>query len=403
MKDLYTFDSTEANALETYDAVQVAYRGFFDDLAMPYLMAGADSGNMGGNYSHEYHLASPKGEDTVISCTSCDHSINEELYRESVDPEDVGAEFRVVYSQTKGETEVKTTWVKSAVADSTEPVRSKTLVTIYIPPYVTQLNSHALKDLLPELDTAVQLSDQLPKDFEDEAPPAEITIRDPRVDESVVLKELGPFPVRRDIRNSSFGLSQAKSGEKCPKCTSGTLQLNQAIEVGHTFHLGTRYSKPLAAKVLNAENKEVDIAMGCHGVGVSRLMGAAASLNADGKGLNWPVMIAPFTVIIMSAGKVSADDVSSVYDEISKHRFELDVDAIIDDREKPLGWRLKDADLVGYPFIIVLGKSWAQNKKVEIQCRALGLRENVTLQDLTEFIGLHCDRLRNHAVERKQG
>jgi prolyl-tRNA synthetase len=173
--------------------------------------------------------------------------------------------------------------------------------------------------------------------------------------------------------------------------------------VGHTFHLGTRYSKPLAAKVMNAENKEVDIAMGCHGVGVSRLMGAAASLKADEKGLNWPIMIAPFTAIIMPAGKISVDEVSSVYDVISKHRSEVNVDAIIDDREKPLGWRLKDADLVGYPFIIVLGKSWTQDKKVEVQCRALGLRENVALQDLTEFIGLHCDRLRNHAVDKKQG
>jgi prolyl-tRNA synthetase len=402
MKDLYTFDSTDESALETYEAVQVAYRAFFDDLAMPYIVAGADSGNMGGNYSHEYHLASTQGEDTIISCSECEYSINEELWREPIDSSAVakipdGQAYQVVYGLGRKAARSASSSSRNEPKDAPPTSDETILISIHTPLKAVDLNRHALKEIVPELDLAVELSEDLPEALAGKQNTEVIAVVDPRVDESDVSIKLSDWPGSSSIRTiSTCGLSQAHAGDTCPACKAGSLQLDRAIEVGHTFHLGTRYSKPLDAKVLNANNKGVDISMGCHGVGVSRIMGAAASLNTDEKGLNWPVQIAPYTVVIMSSEQRSQkakEDIHSVYDSIQQNSRAA-LDAIIDDREKPLGWRLKDADLVGYPFIIVLGKSWIQDKRVEVQCRVLGLREDVQLKHLGGFLEKHYDALR---------
>jgi prolyl-tRNA synthetase len=139
--------------------------------------------------------------------------------------------------------------------------------------------------------------------------------------------------------------------------------------------------------------------MGCHGIGVSRLLAAAASLLMDSKGLNWPVKIAPFTTVIVAAPKAATEeDLVGVYDVLAKEeriqqqqQFTVDengkssstaLDVTLDDRDRPLGWKLRDADLIGYPFIVVLGKAWKAGGKVELQCRRLEVREEVPLEDL---------------------
>lgn len=256
MKDLYTFDVTDEEARETYEAVRAAYAAFFDELHLPYIMAGADSGNMGGSLSHEYHFPSEIGEDTVIRCPSCDFTVNEEI--------------RVAHPD-----------------------------------------------------------------------------QDPKV---------------------------------CPSCLQRSLEHHRAIEIGHTFHLGTRYSVPLDATVLDANNETTPIFMGCHGIGVTRLIGAVASLLADSKGLSWPLAIAPFGVVIVAttgSQMASAGDLCSVYDQLTA----TGLDAAIDDRQRSVGWRLKDADLVGYPFIVVLGSQWG-SQMVELQCRRLGIKEHVHVDQL---------------------
>ena len=136
--------------------------------------------------------------------------------------------------------------------------------------------------------------------------------------------------------------------------------------------------------------------MGCHGIGVSRLLAAAASLLMDSKGLNWPVKIAPFTTVIVAAPKAATEeDLARVYDVLAKaqqqHQLTVDenrgslstaLDVTLDDRDRPLGWKLRDADLIGYPFIVVLGKAWKARGRVELQCRRLEVREEVPLEEL---------------------
>jgi prolyl-tRNA synthetase len=126
--------------------------------------------------------------------------------------------------------------------------------------------------------------------------------------------------------------------------------------------------------------------MGCHGIGVSRLLAAAAGLLMDSRGLNWPVKIAPFGAVVVAAPKTAEEDVLRVYDALgtSSPSTTTALDVAIDDRDRPLGWKLNDADLIGYPFIVVLGKAWKARGAVEVQCRRLGVKEEVTLEDLVD-------------------
>lgn len=119
--------------------------------------------------------------------------------------------------------------------------------------------------------------------------------------------------------------------------------------------------------------------MGCHGIGISRIIGAVASLLSDSRGLNWPRVIAPFEAVVLSAAKGEEGDAVGVYDALRKG----DVDVVLDDRaDKGLGWKLRDADLIGYPVVIVLGRGWRERGEVEVQCRRLGVKRDIRLSEV---------------------
>ncbi|PPJ53400.1 hypothetical protein CBER1_00939 [Cercospora berteroae] len=393
MKDLYTFDLTSEQAMQTYDAVSKAYRAFLTELNLPFLVATADSGNMGGTHSHEYHFASSKGEDTIIQCGNCDLSMNEEVCFAKYQPQQSSIERGC------------TLWTGRTTEIRNGRARTASIVNVYLPQGDYELNIHALKKLVPDLDTSPfsvqdwhEESSDLLSEGESEMP-AIISIRDPRVLEEHITDDA----VDGEILSAPFLLTKQREGDQCPKCDSPSIQLHKAVEIGHTFHLGTRYSKPLEAAVQAEDNTQVDIEMGCHGIGVSRLIGAAASLLADQRGLNWPLAIAPFSTVIVGAGKMPPEDTREVYDTLMKGLLSQFLsgprtraappDAVIDDRERPFGWKLNDADLVGYPFIIVLGKAWSSERAVELQCRRLGVKENVPVAQLPQRIAEYCEKL----------
>ncbi|KAK4547438.1 hypothetical protein LTR36_001094 [Oleoguttula mirabilis] len=388
MKDLYTFDVTDEQARQTYEAVRNAYAAFLDELKLPYLVANADSGNMGGKLSHEYHFASDKGEDIVIGCNSCDYSINEELY--------VGCRLA-----RDGERSMEAQMYYAVSKD-----RKKLLQVLY--PRDLDLNSYAIKALFPDVDPSVEdaLSTWVDAAQAHDSCGTRVLLADSRVvgvsrahdSPSAVPIEvkdgLCPIQISTEILEPKLEgrqvlLTKAQKGDPCPNCANGHLSLQKAVEIGHTFHLGTRYSEPLDLQVLDANNKQATVSMGCHGIGISRLIGAAAALLADKKGLNWPLAIAPFGTMLVSTSGVSLDDVHAMYDVLS----DAGVDAAIDDRERPMGWKLNDADLVGYPFIVVLGKAWAEKRAVELQCRRLGVKEQVGGQELVGKMAEYSMRL----------
>lgn len=346
MKDLYTFDEMPAAALETYEEVRQAYNNFFDELKIPYTVAQADSGNMGGKLSHEYHFIHHSGEDKIWSCNKCEYVANEEM-----------AEHKPVQDRTSS----SVTTFTAISADHTTQINIHVRKPKTYAPYDSLdwdqfLNPHAIRkeaetlgiDLATglEKDTLKTLLSQTTKSCD---------IYDTQVSETAT----------RD-------LTAILPGDSCPKCETGTLTPMPGIEVGHTFNLGTRYSEPLNAVVASrATGKPTPVHMGCHGIGVSRLIGAVAALLHDDKGLIWPRAIAPFEAVIIPAKLTPQDEVMGVYDALTAGG----IDVVIDDREnKNLGWRLKDADLVGYPVILVMGRDWKTEKKLEVQCRQIGYK-----------------------------
>lgn len=404
MKDLYTFDESEPQAMMTYEDVRAAYKAFLEEFSLPYLVASADSGNMGGSHSHEYHFASPRGEDTVIKCSACDLSINEELYlgrdhetnhslldngrADSTAPPDDGASFEMWIGQIL---QPGVTGVGSTSDNLTAAQQPRTFVQVFHPK-ASQVNMHALKRLIPNLDTT---RDQHHLDEPPRADERVLSFRDPRLSDQDI-KSSSSFwnasPVHQaltptNIERAPFWLTKAQSSDRCPSCgTVGSLTFQRAVEIGHTFHLGSRYSKPLKATVKDQKNQVVHVEMGCHGIGVSRIIGAVVSLLADDKGLNWPVAIAPFSVLIIGTKSASEEDLHATYDNLNSAFVHHDLDVAIDDRERPIGWKLNDADLIGYPFIVVLGKSWLERGTVELQCRRLRIKEEAKAVELADKI-----------------
>lgn len=133
----------------------------------------------------------------------------------------------------------------------------------------------------------------------------------------------------------------------------------------------------------------VPMQMGCHGIGVSRLIAAIASLLADSKGLQWPRVVAPFEAAVLTGPAVSEEESREVYDLLSRYAEKglQTVDAVLDDRAgKSLGWKMKDADLIGYPVVVVMGRGWKDKRELEVQCRRLGVKKDVGLGQLREEV-----------------
>ncbi|KAJ4359046.1 hypothetical protein N0V95_002508 [Ascochyta clinopodiicola] len=369
MKDLYTFDSTVEAGLETYKSVRQAYKNLFDELKLPYLVADADSGNMGGKLSHEYHFVSPKGEDNVWSCDSCEYVANEELVEKkppSAAPADAKPlTFTGISTDRKTRIEIHVPHPSDLAADAT-PTWDQ---------ISTYTNLHALKKAVPsptELDTGIESGTLTP------------LLANTTSTATITDASLSPSPTATD-------LTITREGDACPHCATGHLHVQKAIEVGHTFHLGTRYSEPLHAYIAGPDSATTwsPMQMGCHGIGVSRLIGAIAALLSDARGLQWPRAVAPFEVAVLAGPQVDDGAAAQVYDAVGKAGAG-GVDVVLDDRAgKGLGWKMKDADLIGYPVVVVMGRGWKDKGEVEVQCRRLGVKKDVGVDALkSEVEGL---------------
>lgn len=395
MKDLYTFDYNSALALETYDEVRAAYKNLFDELKIPYLVAEADSGNMGGNLSHEFHFPTLKGEDRVINCEKCDYVANEELAQSGAP------------TTTINESEKMDVYVHRGISQE----RDGFIHVWYWSPFgrSVDVNAHAIKSIIPYFDASIKGVTKTFKDikaaFSDEDSTLEekplVNLIDREMPQSIFdeIMEGNPWLASQStaIRcDSHTNLQRIKDGDICPKCNGKTLRVQRAIELGHTFHLGTRYSQPMqatiavpselvgangATTVTSRPVVDVPMEMGCHGIGVTRMIGAVADTLADKVGLNWPRVMAPFEVVVVpSKGRNEA--AVGLHEKL--HNEMLDV--VLDDRDRSFVWKMRDADLIGYPIIVVVGKAWEAGE-CEVQCRRLGVKQIVPLRGLVGFIG----------------
>lgn len=408
MKDLYTFDLSTAAAIETYKEVSAAYRAFFAELKIPFVVAEASSGDMGGDLSHEYHLPASLGEDTVVSCNSCGYAANDEVASARTPaPSSVTfapSQVRVWRGISKDRKTLVNAWYPQSEDASSE----------------SNLNLHAVKSAVPELDTSIEDPLYFWGEALNDAKAQVINVIDTRLASTFdnLQKELPLLPESlesqnaehsfiQEVEGTGLNLVSLADGDGCPRCEEGTLQILRALECGHTFHLGTRYSVPLdaavtlppvidpeAAKEGLKPGSRVPVQMGCHGVGVSRIFGAVAEVLSDETGLNWPRSIAPFEVAIISTKKKITQDVLDLYDTLATPSMSAPgFDVVLDDRQHAFGWKMGDADLVGYPVIVVLGKAWGEDRICEVQCRRLSVKEHVAAKDVPGFIAGLLDRL----------
>lgn len=390
MKDMYSFDTTYEGAIEAYKDVSSAYRAIFAELKVPILVAEASSGDMGGDHSHEYHLTNDIGEDTVAHCKSCGYTANDEVaatraLTDTIKPPTSADEFLVWRGITKDRKTLINAWyplkngenkgtnthaLKAAVSDL------DTSITDPASAWAEALASHPDAKLVNVLDYRLAPSFDT---FKSQLPilPANINHSTPPTTSITVSKD------------QPIDLLPITANDPCPRCADGTLSIHRALELGHTFYLGTRYSIPLEAYTTLPENpsEPVPLQMGCYGIGVSRILAAVAEHKADGKGLNWPRSIAPYEVIMIPTS-TATEELGQLQDSLSET-----ADVVIDDRKKAFGWKMQDADLTGYPVIVVIGKAWKTNKECEVQCRALGIKESVAAADLPEFVRKLLDQL----------
>ncbi|KAI0391632.1 class II aaRS and biotin synthetase [Xylariaceae sp. FL0594] len=414
MKDLYTFDYSVESALKTYEEVCAAYRTLFDEMKLPYLVAEADTGDIGGTLSHEFHLPAPMGDDNVISCDSCSYVANEELATTRVNPRKIGGPD----SQQSNGAQV---W-RGISKDR------KTLVNVWYPAGFTDadINPHALKRSLPDLDSS--LEDALPlwesalssgsaqqllnivdyrlgPDFVKtlESEPRKL----PALQSSEELKLDGEEYLTSSETGELINALRIRDRDLCPRCEPGKLKVQKAIELGHTFNLGTKYSAALEAHIqipsnllkngdgagtattppteLSSKLVSVPMQMGCHGIGVSRIIGAVADHLSDARGLNWPRAIAPFEVVVVAdktkhdgdAVAVAQKLVCNMPDPMPSAPSVAEVDLVIDDRDEPLLSKLSDAALVGYPVVVTLGRKWKSDRLLDVQCRRLGVESEL--------------------------
>jgi prolyl-tRNA synthetase len=403
MKDLYTFDVDVRAALETYGEVRAAYSKFFNELKMPYVVAEADSGNMGGKLSHEYHLPSSKGEDSIISCSSCDYVRNEEL----VESKQVivrplrSAELDLGVASERGLPLKETMFITRDKQTLVKVYRKSQGATAPADDSDGEINPYAVKAALPEVvlgveNPAEQFCSSSARGgsvlymFDDQIARPEIQAR---------LSAERDLSTRDDVSmsvvESACGspgvpdLAKLQNGEQCPVCGKGQVQVQNAIEIGHNFHLGTRYSEALNTRVAvdpwSKSQHEAFVQMGCHGIGVSRLIAATASVLSDSVGLNWPRVLAPFEVVIIPHRPNDVEACVAVYDQILQDEPACD-DAIVDDRQIDWLSKLRDADLIGYPIIIFLGKAWRERGEYEVQCRRLKVKQNSAGTELSRVV-----------------
>lgn len=410
MKDLYTFDVDGSSGLKTYAQVQEIYTRFFNKIKVPYIVAKADSGEMGGEISHEYHLPSAKGEDSIVSCRSCTYTKNRELVN-------INPVQRKPLSTARTNAEVVSPELLQLCETKFCTYDGKTLVIAFFSPREggsssgkpeQAVNPHAIKAAVPQVN--IGLEDPLAHFQENHGSDKSILyVFDGKIGPTIIQRRIAQelkanhgtgLPVYVAMDNSgSLGISgivEVVTGDQCPACSRGQLQVRKAIEIGHTFYLGQRYTRPLdVAVAVDAGTRgqhRTLVQMGCHGIGISRLIAAVASTLADPSGLNWPRALAPFEVVIIPH---QVEDIPAC-DAVCKDLLGEDTacdDVLVDDRELDWLFKLRAADLIGYPVIVFLGKAWKQKGEYEVQCRQLNVKRNVSKLELPGFVKTLLERL----------
>jgi prolyl-tRNA synthetase len=387
MKDAYSFDLDQEKAHDSYKLMYEAYQAIFDRVGAEYRIVEADTGAIGGNLSHEFQVLAEAGEDHLLVCDKCDYAANIEV-APAIDP---GAESTD----------------ELQVMEKFETPNQKTIAELS--QFTSVPENQLVKTLFYEAPEGRPVAVLLRGD--DEANPIKIKNHFGMADEPLLLTDAeilkvsganpgscGPVGLKipvyadagikgfknmivganedgyhlknvnfeRDFKTPEFAdFRTAKAGESCPKCKDGKYKSVRGIEVGQVFYLGTKYSKAMEASYLDANGKKQAIEMGCYGIGVSRTMQAVVEHSHDKDGIIWPLHLAPFEVHVCV---LDPDDekIQQTAQSILSGLEELGLAVLVDDRKERPGVKFKDADLLGMPYRINIGRRGVDNNEIDI-------------------------------------
>ena len=342
MKDAYSFDADMEGAQKSYQLMYDAYVRIFTRLGLRFRAVEADTGSIGGNFSHEFMVLADTGEDTIAVCDSCEYAANVER-AESV-------------------------WKGEPCTDASAAVEALTQAPLgFAGPVGLRLPVYA--DL--ELQGATG--------YVTGANKGDAHLRN--------------VDLNRDANITAWAdLREVIEGDVCPRC-GGRLSLTRGIEVGHIFMLGLKYSSSMHAAFLDENGKEKLMIMGCYGIGVSRVAAAAIEQNHDEAGIVFPPPVAPFDCILLNLDPRDAD-VSARAGDVYAALEKMGVDTLLDDREERPGVKFKDADLLGIPLQLVLGGKGLARGVVECKDRRSGEKTELPLDGFAEAFAAWAETVR---------
>ncbi|OBQ57609.1 proline--tRNA ligase [Halodesulfovibrio spirochaetisodalis] len=403
MKDAYSFDKDQDGLDESYEAMYAAYNAIFSRMGLKFRPVEADSGSIGGSFSHEFMVLAETGEDTIAVCDSCSYAANVE--RAEIQCTGDECDMLDIPMEEVSTPNVRTIEEVSSFLDAPAAAFIKTLLFDADGEPVAalvrgdrELNDVKLKNLLHadtlEMATPEQVREWTgaPVGF---AGPVNLKVKRIFADNELRLAtdwivgankadaHIKHVSLKRDVELSGYAdLRLITEDDVCPKCGKG-ISLTKGIEVGHVFKLGTKYSESLGCTFLDENGKEKVMLMGCYGIGVSRVVASCIEQNHDENGICFPPPIAPFEALVVNLD-IKSDEVNDKVDEIYTFLKEQGIDVLVDDRKERPGVKFKDADLIGIPMQIVVGGRGLKNGILEAKDRRTGEKTELPVEGFAE-------------------
>lgn len=406
MKDGYTFDADEEGMNKQYGLMYDAYTRIFTRCGLKFRPVIADSGAIGGKASHEFEVLADSGEADIVYCKDCDFAANIEAVKPNTLTSDVKNDKEKEIVQTPGQHTIEKVCnylhlpVKSSVKavvyklDDTvvlamvrgdHEVNEVRLQSIYNAINVDMASDEDLKACGLTAGYISPIGLKTSEHFDIICDASVMEMQDACCGANVKDEHYIHVNPARDFGNVKVDtIRQIDSGDVCPHC-GGKIVLTKGIEVGQVFKLGTKYSEKLDATFLDNNGKSRPMFMGCYGIGVTRTVAASIEQNHDENGIIWPVAIAPYEVVIVPANNKSEDVMKAaegLYNALESSQDEI----VFDDRAERAGIKFKDADLIGYPLRVTIGKKWQESGCVEIKLRRTGEVFEVPYENCAEKV-----------------
>lgn len=401
MKDAYSFDRDEAGLDVSYKNMYDAYKEAFDKMGLEYLIVDADSGAMGGSGSQEFMVKSEVGEDTIAycSCGFCSNIEKAECVPEAVHENDAMLDMEKIYTPHSRTIEELTGFLNTtpdnfaktllynadgkivAVMVRGDREVNETKLANYLGCVDLELASP--DDVVKTTGAAVGFAGPVGLDVEVIADNEIAHMKNFVVGANETEYHYKNVNINRDFTPDYIGdFRNIEVGNLCPKCKNERIKTCRGIEVGHIFKLGTKYTDAMECTYLDENGKQQTPIMGCYGIGVSRCLAAVIEQNCDEGGIAWPVSVAPYHVIVVPVNSKNEKQ-AALAEDIYQKLLSAGIETIIDDRAERAGVKFKDADLIGIPVRINVGKK-AEDGEVEFVIRKSGEVSEMTADEAIE-------------------